>query len=66
MSRFARRGGGTAAGAVLSCHSAVHRNAFVFSGSLLIKKGLVCAPEHGHVAYPVPRTVDFLSRRPSD
>jgi IS30 family transposase len=31
----------------------------------LTKKGLVCAPELGHVAYAVPRMADFISRRPS-
>jgi hypothetical protein len=31
----------------------------------LIKKGLVCAPELGHVAYTVPRMADFIDRRPS-
>jgi hypothetical protein len=31
----------------------------------LIKKGFVCAPELGHVAYTVPRMADFIGRRPS-
>ncbi|MDO5628704.1 MAG: AAA family ATPase [Mobilicoccus sp.] len=32
----------------------------------LIAKGLVYAPEHGRVAFTVPRMADFISRQPED
>lgn len=32
----------------------------------LIKKGLIFAPDHGRVAFTVPRMADFISRQPED